>query len=411
MSDPTPTGFVPTRVPARLAGIEFSFLKPTDWQLADLPAEDIDFDKPTAFAPLCVAVASYGALVFAVAARPAYEDGAVAQWLAWAAGEEGCDPGEVEQEQLGPHAAVACWGMQRAGETVLRARLAMVEDGGRLIQVSVMAPQAMWLGANDMLRTMLRSFTLTTPLGARAPLTAPGTTLPPSSFLAGPRVAPAPTPEPAPTPVVDPTPEPAATDAGPSAPEAPSSPHAAFALADDAATLDPDHPQNVRMRERGIGFAPRVHATDTDARWVEVASGAILASLRLPFGWFALDDGRRLLVYHPDGAVQINFDRRQHRGQSHDALLAELQDDLARQSPAARFLRVRLGEMECLGVRDLVVDGEALEQAYLLREATDTNVLAVRVTAAPDGITRALDLTELLLRDVKLFDAVASDAR
>src|SRR5690606_37163791 len=151
MSSSTPPGFVPTRIESPVGRLTFSFLRPTDWHIAEIPAEPVDFARPEVFAPVCVSIASYGLLVFSVAVRPAYADGCVAQWLDWAARENGCDPGPIEHEQLGPHAAVACWGMQQSGDTVVRARLAMFEDGGRLIQASVMAPQAMWLGVHDML--------------------------------------------------------------------------------------------------------------------------------------------------------------------------------------------------------------------------------------------------------------------
>src|SRR5262245_35974084 len=62
-------------------GLTFRFLKPNDFKIVDLPAETPDLSKGTAFLPLAVAMTPIGPLVLSVAARPAYEDGTVEQWL------------------------------------------------------------------------------------------------------------------------------------------------------------------------------------------------------------------------------------------------------------------------------------------------------------------------------------------
>jgi hypothetical protein len=389
MSD-TPTGFVPTEIPPRVAELGFTFLRPGDWTVAALPEETVDFEQPAAFLPLCVAHATYAALVFSVGARPAYPDGTVAEWLQWLVAQQGFDAGPIEAEAVGSHAAVACWAMQTQGDVVMRMRLVLLEDGGRLVNLSAMAPMPLWPAAGSVLRTMVDSFRLSAPRGPSALLAPADTSLPPSTYVAGAEPAPAP---------------PAAT-AQPQG-QAPPTTYAELARAEDAGTLGPEHPQNVRMREGGIGFAPRVLAVDPELRCATVGTSALVATLRVPFGWFALDDGRRLLVYDPAGDVQVNLDRRSRGGQDPDAFLEGLRGELNQQWPAAQFLRTRLGGMECLALRGLEVDGQPIEQAFLLGDAPGQSFLVVRATAGPQGITQAMDLAELLLRDLRFLDPAA----
>lgn len=178
-----PEGYVATEVPARLADPGFRFARPKDWVVVDLPHEDVDFSEPGAFAPLAVVMAPFAAIVFTVAARPAYGDGTVAQWLERLARERGCDPGSIEREHGLEHEAAACWSMQDGAGTPLRIRLVLFEDGGRLLHVGVMAPQMLWNSVHDTLRTMVHSFRLAAPRGGTAPLCLDDAPLPPSTWL------------------------------------------------------------------------------------------------------------------------------------------------------------------------------------------------------------------------------------
>src|SRR5206468_2167789 len=74
-------------VPARIAGLAFTYLRPADFHSVDLPDETPDFEKPDAFFPLHIAMANYGAVLFTVSARPAYSDGTVEDWAEFLAGE------------------------------------------------------------------------------------------------------------------------------------------------------------------------------------------------------------------------------------------------------------------------------------------------------------------------------------
>jgi hypothetical protein len=61
-------------------------------------------------------------------------------------------------------------------------------------------------------------------------------------------------------------------------------------------------------------------------------------------------------------------------------------------------MRLELAELPCLALRNLKVDGELLQQAYLVRESNRPDMaLVCRVTANDDDITFALDTAEVIL--------------
>lgn len=171
------------------------------------------------------------------------------------------------------------------------------------------------------------------------------------------------------------------------------------ALADDAASLDPDNPINARLRDNGVGLVPRVIMVATDEKFASLAAGAIESVFRVPFGWHVLDDGKRTLVFDPDGSVQINFDL---RAATPDALMENIGEVLARGNPRAQFLTLELVGMPCLAARDLMIDGELLDQAYLLRPSHREGLtLVCRVTADRANMTRAMNASEVMLTSLQ----------
>jgi hypothetical protein len=88
-------------------------LKPTDFKIADLPAETPDFAKSTAFMPLVIALTQYGPMVFSVGARPAYEDGTAEEWLGYMLREEGYQFETITETRLGNLPAVTCDALQK----------------------------------------------------------------------------------------------------------------------------------------------------------------------------------------------------------------------------------------------------------------------------------------------------------
>lgn len=405
----TPKGFVPTEVAARVAGLGFRFLRPDDWVLLDLPAEQLDTTNPYAFLPLGICVARYGAVVFTVAARPAFDDGTLAQWLDHFARVNLQDPGPVEAEDLHGRPAASCWGMQASDGVLLRARAAFVEDGGKLLVLNVMAPDHLWGSLASTLVTVLRSFELTTPAGATVALCPPGTTLPESTMTSF-KVNVA-FPDAVPSRVGQPSGAASETSvhttAHPATPNGATEPTATtyrqMACAEDPASLDPEQPINARLRDGGVGFVPRVLANDTEHRCATLAATALMASFKVPFGWHVIDDSKRTLVFDAAGKIQVNLQRIALRGRSHDQVLAQTAAELRREQPGIEAIRLTLGDLACLGVRNLQIGGATVEQAYLLKAAPDDDVLHVRITASPEEITRALDLSEVLLRDIAWF--------
>ena len=64
-----------------------SCLVPDGWVKVPVPEEQYDFGNPTVFLPLVVCMAPYGAVVFTIAARPAFDDGSVQDWAEFLAGQ------------------------------------------------------------------------------------------------------------------------------------------------------------------------------------------------------------------------------------------------------------------------------------------------------------------------------------
>lgn len=377
------------------AGLDFTVERPGDWVVVPLPEESHDFADPLHFAALAILMAPYAAVVFAVAARPAYGDGTVAQWLDYMSRQRGLDPGPIERQQLGPHAAVACWGLQVQDGTAMRARLVLCEDGGRMVQISCMAPEALWATFAPTFERMLQTFALCAPQGARAALA------PADAPLAGDAAVQPPVAIPGPLPMPGLDEAPAALEPEPVA-------AAAVALAADQASFDPEHEMNARLRDRGAGLVPNVLDYDEQERWATLAPGALCATLRVPFGWHVIDDGRRALVFDATGHTQVSLQLFRRGAHGDDELLASKVAELQREWPGMRHLRTEVQGMQCLLVRDAVVNGAPIEQAYLLRAAPDDLVLQTRVTSTPERFRAACDLAAVLLRDLQFADQMTA---
>ncbi len=143
-----------------LEHLAFEVGVPGDWQKLPLPEEAVDFEKPTTFLPLGVFMASYGAVIFAVAARPVYGEGTVSQWLSYLAREMAFSVEDSEPVSFGPLRGFQCSATQAAEMGRMRLRAVLVEDGGRMISLTLMAPEAIWPSVADTLDAMLQSFRL-----------------------------------------------------------------------------------------------------------------------------------------------------------------------------------------------------------------------------------------------------------
>jgi hypothetical protein len=150
-------------------GLGYSHLVPADWQRVEIPDEQPDFSQPV-FMPLAVHMAPYGAVLFSVAARPAYEDGSVYDWLMYACRQEGFDIQGFMPIKIGEAPAVECRAIQQTGMGPMRMRVVVFEDGGRLMNMSAMAPESLWDAVSGTLDQMMDSFRLAEPRGMTAPL-------------------------------------------------------------------------------------------------------------------------------------------------------------------------------------------------------------------------------------------------
>lgn len=182
-------------------------------------------------------------------------------------------------------------------------------------------------------------------------------------------------------------------------------PTVTLALADTAATLDPEHPVNASLRERGIGFSARVREVSLPERYAVVGASAIMAFFRVPLGWFCIDDGRRALVFDPDEEIQVNLSLRTHTGDLRALLQQVVDEALSQQADLdARF--IELGGHPMLALGNLRIESEVLKQVYwpLRLRAPDGSqpLVMARVTASDAHIERALNLAEVIMTSLHI---------
>lgn len=370
--------------PAAHAGLTCRFLRHADFKVADLPAEETDFSKPAQFMPLAVAVTQYGPLVFSVGARPAFDDGAVSQWLDYLCNAEGYEHSPIKETAIGVHPAVMCDATQKTAEITMSMRLVLFEDGGRLFQMSAMAPEPLWEGVIPKMAPMLASFELREVHGTKVALF-PGQPAPVSK-TAEKAAATQPAAESQPLPTA------AAPTTAPTAKMTPEE-MAAIALADDASSLDPEHRINANLRDRGVGLVPRVAAVDLAGKFATIAAGAVQGFFRVPLGWHVIDDGKRTLVFDAGGKIQVNLSQRLHEGASPMDFARGCLDQYLAGQPDLPIATNEIEGIAGAGVRGAKIDGAILDQFFLVRHVGREGLhLVARVTAESADIKRALDL-------------------
>ena len=156
--------------PAHHATLRCRFLMPRDFRVSRLPDENFDFARRAAFVPIVVALTPIGPLVFSVAARPAQADVVLAHWLELLCRTEGFQRGELRERNLGPLRGVTCDAIQHGQGVDMRMRLVLIEDGGRVFQITAMAPLNLWTIAENRFTPMLDSFELDQVRGPTVPL-------------------------------------------------------------------------------------------------------------------------------------------------------------------------------------------------------------------------------------------------
>jgi hypothetical protein len=180
-----------------------------------------------------------------------------------------------------------------------------------------------------------------------------------------------------------------------------------LALAADAASLDPEHPINAGIRAGGAGLVPRVLEVDLAGKRATLGAGAIEAIFDLPLGWHVIDDGRRTLVFDPGNQIQVNFNLlfAPDGGElpPSDSIFQSILADVAQANPEAQFQKFDLEGMPAMVVKGQVINGEALEQAFVLKPVPSRpNVmLKCRATSSAENLVRAGDLLELILKGMR----------
>jgi hypothetical protein len=337
----------------------FNLFVPEDWAKVELQPERPDFSDSATFLALAVFVDERTMAIVSVAARPGYAEGTVLDWLGHAAGLKGIQLDSLQPFDTATGRGASGLAVQQNDGGPTRLRVVAVEDGGNLFMLTGMCPVDRWDDLSPLLGAVLASFDLIEKRGQTVPLVRDG-------------------------------------QAGPTPPK--SKTCADLALARDASSLDPNHAINAGIRDSGAGLVPRVVSVDVAAGKATVAAAAIAAVFDLPLGWHAIDDGRRTFVFDPGNQIQVNFNLLFARGgrglPSSDETFRDILADVARQNPDARFQKFDLDGMPAMVVKGQVINGEALEQAYVLRRiaARPDALLKCRATSSAENLVRAGDL-------------------
>ncbi|WP_284615834.1 hypothetical protein [Aquabacterium humicola] len=388
----TQPGELPLRLfPSRIASLGFAVRLPPDWIGHPLPDEVPDFGDPSRLVPLAAVTAPHAAIVWAVAARPAYSDGCVGDWARYLLSHHGLEVREIAEGRLGALPALIGEAVQPSEVGPLTVRFAFAEDGGRLINMTLTAPALLADALARIWIASVETFALEQSAGATVPLSPAEAAEPsaPADLSEGITVAE----------VAEAMPEQA-------------SPWAAHARAEGAAALDPEQPINARLRDAGVGLVPRVLAIDEPQHCATLGCGAVSAQLTVPLGWHAIDDGRRVLVFEPEGAVQVHLDLLALDEGDVDGLLDRLEAQARRDYPAPECLRVRQGRIEALALRNIFDGDQPLEQFHMLIDGPDADrVLRARVTALPEGAVRAANMAELILQSAVFGSFVVATGR
>ena len=388
MSDPLELQVI--EVPARVADLAFRMAVPSDWNPVDLPAEEVDFSAPGNFFPLMLAAAPWAAVVLTVAARPGFDDGTLQDWSLFLLSSQEIRPTAFGPAMIGNLQGLAGVGRQEQEGTVLEVRFAFFEDGGRLVHLGLLAPEAISAPMEGVWKAALESFALARPQGQNVPL---GAGMGLMGAKTEPQVEEVEVAEvEAQEAEVPPVESPVET-------EFTESDLGLYAKSNDLDTFDPEHPVNARLRDQAVGFVPNLLEVNQAARTAKLGAGGIGAMIRVAFGWHVIDDGRRTMVLDPDGKVQISLSVIAREGRSMDEILDDIQAEAEQSYPGPEFLRLADGGITALAIRNIVVEGEAVEQVHMLTDwAQDTAVLRARVTADPESMRYAANYADLILK-------------
>jgi hypothetical protein len=354
---PEPLDLVWVNVPARIAQLDFSISLPRDWNVIELPEEEVDFSAPEKFFPLMIAATPWAAVMMSVAARPGFENRTLQDWSIYLLNSQGIRPTTFSPATIGNVQGLAGVGKQEQEGTLLEFRFAFFEDGGRLVYVGLLAPEAISSSMEPIWKAALDGFVLDNVQGQTVPIAH--------------------------------QPEFTDEDMG------------FYAKAADAATLEAEHPVNARLRDQGVGFVPNVIEVDTAAKTAKLGAAAIQALIKVALGWHVIDDGTRTMVLDPDGKIQISLSIIPKHGRSIDQILDEFQTEAEQSYSEPEFIRFANDGISALAVRNIAVNDEPIEQIHMMVDwADDSAMLRARVTSDPPSMRFAVDYADRILKSV-----------
>lgn len=175
-----------------------------------------------------------------------------------------------------------------------------------------------------------------------------------------------------------------------------------FARSNTTECLDPEHKMNAHMRDNGIGLFPNIAGVDLQDLNATFACGAIQAFVTIPLGWFLFDDGRRVLVYDEDSQVQVNFELGTGEGLTDMAIIEQVITQHVNNIEGAEWRTMELAGMKTLAIRGIPMQGEHVDQVYIVKATPDPNTWVIcRTTCLPQAIVETMNMVEVILRSVK----------
>ncbi len=175
-----------------------------------------------------------------------------------------------------------------------------------------------------------------------------------------------------------------------------------FALSSTTECLDPEHKLNAYMRDNGIGQMPNVAGLDIENLSATFACDAIQCYITVPLGWFIFDDGRRVLVYDEDSQVQVNFELGSSEGLTDVDIIEQVIVQHVNNVEGAEWRTMELAGMKTLAIRGIPMQGEYVDQVYIIKATPDPNTwLIVRTTCLPSATIETMNMVEVMLDAIR----------
>ena len=193
----------------------------------------------------------------------------------------------------------------------------------------------------------------------------------------------------------------------------PAAQYADFALSKDARTWDAKHPINKKALEDGDGQPLNVLRENKTEKWVQVYAASCQNTLKMPFGWFGLDDGSTTYFWTPDEKTRIicAFNSLEDsKPPANTTLWAHFKNgalaQMRKQMPKARFRQFSLKDgsfgIEARGIRSESGREVSFLQIWKHNPQLPAFALSLSLTSPAASYEHNLGLIGLMLRDRKV---------